>query len=184
VQKHIIKLIFLGVFLVIAPNLLMPKVKNIDLSNGLRIHVTKPHWWRDIFPEANTKMRVEMKSGRKGNVSLWQDVFDGPIYVLPGTNTNAFFCLYDFDTCYCLFRIDSGLPFQPVPTNSRLYRILFTSDCYIREATYFEWHEVMDELQKTSSSDFSRQRMRLDLRVRETPQSILNRLRSQTVPPD
>ena len=79
--------------------------------------------------------------------------------LISSAKTNAFFCLYDFDTSMPLFRIDTSKPFKPVPTSGSLIHILFTSSWEIREGNDADWDEVLEYLQVASSPEFENSRI-------------------------
>ena len=154
---------------------LLPRFSTTKFRNGARVNVVRNPVWRDIFPESNASIHYRPTLGKPVKIVLWEDLFDEPECLFPGRDSNVFYCLYNFDTCFCLFRIDANSPFQPVLTNSFLHNILFTSDCHIREATYMEWQEVM--------SNYYGERKDLLIGFGRNPSNILAQAHYPTDPP-
>lgn len=154
---------------------LLPRFSSTRFHNGARVRVVRNPFWRDFFSESSASIQFRPNIGKPVKIVLWEDLFDEPDYLFPGKGSNVFYCLYDYDTCFCLFRIDPSSPFQPVPTNSLLKNILFTSDCNIREASSVEWQEVM--------SNFYGERKVLLLGIGADPTNILKWAHYSTSPP-
>lgn len=133
-----------------------PGCRYVPLGNAGRARATSAPFLRSVFPEANGTVYYQPKGRQAGNVTLWQGPFDGATLLVPAADTNVLLCLYDFDTCVLLLRIDTAKPFKPLTSNSLINDILFTSTWEIESGRGDDWQEVVDYLQKSSPSDFHR----------------------------
>lgn len=180
-RKFNLKVIFLGFLVVVIMVWVVPWSTGVPLSNGGHARITRAPFWRALFPEANTKILYKPKSGKAGSIILWQDLFDRPVFIFSGNDSNVLLCLYDFDVHYCLFRIDTSKLFKPVPTNSDLRHILFTSTWQIQDGETGDWKEVLNYLQKVPRRLFVRQSIRVGVRFNQNPESIIKRLAYQGI---
>src|ERR1035441_6897561 len=149
-RKHKWKLIMLGFPVVFALLGAVPCSKRIPLGSADYALVTRASFFRSIFPEAYSTIMFHSKHGQDGSVVLWQDIFDGPIILIPGKDTSELLCLYDFDVDLRLFKIDTSKTFNPLPPNSGLNHILFSCTWEIDEGTSGDWQELLNFLQKAS----------------------------------
>ena len=94
--------------------------------------------------------------GQSGTIVLWESAFDGPVMVIPATDTNLLLCLYDYDTCFRLLSIHTDKMFKPLPPASDIKSILFSSTWEIEDGTT-NWDEVLKHLRNLSTDDFARQ---------------------------
>jgi len=179
--KFKLKVILLGLLVVVILVWLVPWSTGVPLSNGGRARITKAPLLRALFPEANTKILYEPKGGKAGSIALWQDLFDGPVFIFSGNDSNILLCLYDYDVHYCLFKIDTSKLFKPVPTNSDLKNVLFTSTWQIQDGEAGDWKEVLNYLYKAPRSLFVQQSVRVGVRFNQNPESIIKRLAFQGI---
>lgn len=173
-RRHKWTLILLGLVVVITPGL-VPWSKNIPLGSGGYARITKAPFVRSLFPEAYAKISYHPNRGQTGTIVLWRDVFDGPVMLMPATDTNVLLCLYDYDTCFRLFRIHTDRMFKPLPSDSDLKRILFTCTWEIEDGTT-NWDEVLSHLREVSPSDFARQTVSVGFRGYHSPSNLLTSL--------
>jgi hypothetical protein len=138
---------------------IIPGCHYVPLGNAGHARATSAPFVRSLFPEANGTIYYQPKIGPPGEVILWQDAFDGATLLIPGADTNVLLCLYDFDTCVLLLRIDTAKPFKPLPSTSRINNILFTSTWEIENGSAADWQEVVGYLQESSSWDFRSHRL-------------------------
>lgn len=151
----------------------IPKRTMVQISAGEDATIVGASFWRSLFPEASA--RIVCGTGNKHTVAfaLWQDAFDGPITIFGSKDTNVLFCLYDYDVTLELFRIDKSRPFIPPPNHSDISRILFTSSCEIKEATYDDWHEVLRCLRDTEVRKLPFRSASVTARSYNNPEAIL-----------
>jgi hypothetical protein len=144
----------------------VPGCRDIPLGNSGHARATSAPFIRCLFPEANGTISYFPKNGPAGKVILWQDVFDGATLLIPAEDTNVLLCLYDFDTCVLLLRINTAKPFAPLPSGDMINNILFASTCEIQKGTSSDWDEVLDYLHKSSPRDFRRHLLPSSFRFR------------------
>jgi hypothetical protein len=152
----------LGIALVALLPALIPWSKRVPLGNGYA-RFTKPPFVRAIFPEAHGTISYYCANGQAGTVDLWQNIFDGPVMLIPAAETNVLICVYDFDTCIKLLKIHTDRPFKPLPSDSYLNSILFSCTSEIEDGAS-HWDEVTDYLLKVSQKDFYQQTVSVGLR--------------------
>ena len=107
-----------------------------------------------------------MKAGEKARRQVRQAASD----------TNIVFCLYDYDIQIVLFRIDISKEFKPLPSDSSINNILFSSTWEIDYGTSADGQEVLTYLRKIPPSVFARQSVNVGTFAYNTPQSILARV--------
>jgi hypothetical protein len=162
-RKHKWKIVLLALAVAIVLPVLLPRNKRIPIGNGYA-RITRPSFLRSLFPEACSIISYYPDRGQAGTIVLWEDIFDGPVMVMAGTEKNVLLCLYDYDTCHRLFRIHTDRVFKPLPADSDLKSILFTCTWEIEDGTT-SWGEVLDHLRKVSPRDFSRETVTVGTRV-------------------
>lgn len=140
-------------------------------SNGY-VRISKASFARSMFPEAYSTITYQPGWGEAGSIVLWQSVFDGPVMLMPSVNTNVLLCLYDYDTCFRLFRIHTDRIFKPLPANDDLKFILFSCTWEIEDGTT-NWNEVLNHLRKVSPGDFARQTVAVGFRHYNSPSNLL-----------
>jgi hypothetical protein len=184
-RKRKSKLALVGLLIAIALIVFIPWGKKIPIGNGNYAHVRPASFVGSCFSEANATISFRPQSGQAGEIVLWQSLFDGPAMLIGSTNTNVLFCLYDYDTAMCLFRIDVSKPFEPVPQDGAIYHILFTSSWEIKEGAEADWQEFLQYLQRASPEDFKRHLLPSSFRFRRSgsPQNILHYLTYQGIRP-
>jgi hypothetical protein len=180
-RTHKWKFIFLGIFFGIALLGLVPRSANVPLSNGDCAHITRASFCRSLFSEANSTISYKPKVGEAGSIVLWQSAFDGVVTLISATDSNVLFCLYDYDTGFRLFRVDTGKVFKTPAQGSDLNRILFTCTWEIEDGSPADWQEVLKYLHKVSPKTFAHQTVPVGMRFYKTPQSILRLLDYQGV---
>jgi hypothetical protein len=174
-------LLLLATFLCLGLMLwVIPLGTSFTLSNGGHVRIKGASFIRSFFPEANATVSYRAQQGSAGNVVLWQSIFDGPVTVISSKNTNVLLCLYDYDTGFRLFRIDTRKLFKPFSSDTDLKHILFTSTWDIEEGSFDDWQEMLLYLQKVSPGTFAQQSIRVGFRY-QTPASISNLLAYQGI---
>ena len=175
-------LIPLGILLVIALIGIIPRTKNIKLPNGGRARVTAASLFRSLFNEANCEIEYEPTPGKRGTVVLWQDFFDGAIFLLPSTNANVLWCVYDYDVDLRLFKIDTGKLFTAPSAQDPINYILFSCTWDIQFGRAADWGEVLTYLRSVSIADYKKSRLPSSFRfANDTPQGILTFLKYQHI---
>jgi hypothetical protein len=86
------------------------------------------------------------------------------------------FCLYDYDINIVLFRIDISKEFKPLPSDSSINRILFSSTWQIDYGTIADWQEVVDYLHQVPQDVFAGQSVHVGTSGYDTSQSLLARV--------
>lgn len=168
-HKGIIALLLVG--LAIALMASVPWSKKVPFRGGYA-RITKAPFVRSLFPEAYSTITYYPDHGQVGTLVLWQDVFDGPVMVMPANDTNAFLCLYDYDTCFRLFRIHTDRVFKPLASGSDINRILFTCTWEIEDGST-SWDEMLDYLRRVSPAEFGRQSVSVGLRGHYSPSELV-----------
>ena len=165
------KMILLALAVAIVLPVSVPRGKKIPIGDGYA-RITKPSILRSLFPEAYATISYHPDRGQAGSIVLWEDIFDGPVMLVSGTNKNVLLCLYDYDTCHRLLRIHTDRAFKPLATDSDLKNILFACTWEIEDGTT-SWDEVLDHLHKVSPRDFSRQTVTVGTRCCHSATDLL-----------
>ena len=154
-RKHKWRIVLFALAIAIVLPVLLPRIKRIPIGNGY-VRITKPSFLRSTFPEACSTISYYPGRGQPGSIVLWEDIFNGPVMVMAGTEKNVLLCLYDYDTCHLVLRIHTDRVFKPLPANSDLKSILFNCTWEIEDGTT-SWDEVLDHLCEVSPGAFSRE---------------------------
>jgi len=75
----------------------------------------------------DNELEVEVYVGKTKMFGLWNDAYDGPVYIYPFREGGKFLCDYNDDTAMLVFVVD----FSPVDTNA-LNSTRWPSDNYVR----------------------------------------------------
>jgi len=136
------------------------------------------------FFSSNCIITFSPKQGKIDSVDLVQDYFDGPVMVMPSTNTNVFFCIYDGDVDWLVIKIDVSQEFHQIPRESPIHNLVRGSTCKIqrvRRVDTNDWDFVADALEKMPSKQFKDQSAGLDLlvyRLRNSQKDLAASLRN------
>jgi hypothetical protein len=174
-RGHKWKLVLLGMAIALVLPALFSESTKIPFGGGAYTQIIKAPFFRSLFPEAFSTISYHPARGQAGTIVLWQSAFTGPVMVMPATNTNVLLCLYDYDTCFRLFRIHTDRMFKPLPPNSDIKRILFTSTWEIEDGTT-NWDEVLSYLRNVSADDFARQTVSVGFRHYSSASNLLTSL--------
>jgi len=174
-RRHKWKFFIVGLALAIVMLGFVPWSKTVALSNGGYARFTPASFFNDLRleGEASSTISYQPKHGRAGKIVLWADLFDGPIMVMPASDTNVLLCLYDFDISLRLFRIDTSKEFKPLSPDNSIKRILFSSTWEIDYGTSADWEEVLNYVKNVSPSVFAHQSVPVGTFKMDTPQYIL-----------
>ncbi len=157
-------LIFLGLILFQKPFLSLT-------ANGKVVAIAK----RSLFTPILTDGTVKIYVGNEKAFSLWEDSFDGPIFIYPFADGKRFLCDYNDDTSLLDFVVDfrdsatneprsSGWPPYDVGTGSeiglgnytrtymasRITNVVFETKGFVRLPNYAELAEVRSYLTSTN----------------------------------
>lgn len=160
---------------------LIPSGTKIQLHDGGYAVITKASFLRSFFPEASATIDYKSANGNVGNVTLWQDEFDGPITIIAANKTNTLLCLYDDDVELRIFKIDTSKPFNALKTRSNITNLLFSSTWEIENGTYDDWQEMLEYLRQTDSKIFSSESVTVGFRFGRTPAGLLKELEYQHI---
>lgn len=174
-RRHKWKFVLLGLAIALVLPALVPGCTKIPFGNGAYAQITKAPFFRSLFPEAFSTICYHPAHGQPGTIVLWQSAFTGPVMVMPATDTNVLLCLYDYDTCFRLFRIHTNRMFKPLPPDSDIKRILFTCTWEIDDGTT-NWDEVRNYLRNISAGDFARQTVSVGVRHYSSASNLLTSL--------
>jgi hypothetical protein len=166
--KTIRKLICYGLGILAVALLLLsiPRTIRVPLKDGGSVSFNQPSLIMSIFGSTST-VKICPKTGPTNYVDLEQDWFDGPCMVLPSTNTNVFFCIYDHDVDWQLIRIDVSQPFQTIPAGPVSGHV-FHSTCKIERVLKQDtndWNFVAATLEKMPSKQYKDQSVGINLLV-------------------
>ena len=79
------------------------------MVNGKAIAVAK----RSFFALMLTESSLNVYAGTNKMFSLWEDSFDGPVFIYPFADGKRFFCDYDYDVAMLDFVVDFSASVQP-----------------------------------------------------------------------
>lgn len=182
ISKKWLLLVPLGIVVLLVLAISLPRTKEVKLANGARVHVRAASLLRSLQEEANCEIEYEATPGKRGTIVLWQDFFDGVIFLLPSTNGNVLWCVYDYDVDLRLFKIDTSKPFTPPPVQDPINYILFSCTWDIQLCGGTDWGEVLAYLRSVSVADYKRGRLPSSFRfVNDTPQGVLTFLKYQHI---
>ena len=145
----------------------IPRTIRVPLKDGGQVSFVQPSLIGKFFC-SNCTITFSPREGKTNSVKLAQDYFDGPMMVLASTNTNVFFCIYDYDVDLLIIRIDLSQEFVPLRPKSPLQYVLLGSTCKIERVRSYESNDlyfVADALEKMPSRQFKDQSVGLNLLV-------------------
>jgi hypothetical protein len=133
--------------------------------NGKVVAVARQFFLQPVLTDSS----VDVYAGKKKIFSLWEDFFDGPIFIYPFADRKRFLCDYDDDTSLLDFVVDfrdsatngprsSGWPpndnvmgnYVRTCMASRITNVVFDTQGIIRLPTYAELQEVSSYLTNTA----------------------------------
>jgi hypothetical protein len=158
---------------------LIPGSENVPLQNKCKAQFKRASLVRSVWPEAFSTLTYQPKDGRAGKIVLWQSIFDGPVMLMSANDPSRLLCLYDYDTYFCLLKIDTVNRFKPVPPKSDLNSILFACTWAIEDGTDADWQEVMDYLHAAFTNSLRVRTFSVGFRGRPSPGSLLHSLEYQ-----
>ena len=112
-----------SIFLILLSPILFRKRTIPLVSDGKIVAVAK----RPIVMPWDDELEVEVFVGKTKLFGLWNDAFDGPVYIYPFRDGEKFLCDFNDDTAILVFVVD----FSPVDTNA-LSSTCWPSDNYVR----------------------------------------------------
>lgn len=107
--------------------------RRIDMTfkSGMHVRITTASFAGETCGDSRCSLTFDSKKGKVGHVDLLQTFWECPIIVVPSTNENIFYLLYDNDVDTQLLMVDTSKPFQPPPHRSLLSRIVVDSPWYV-----------------------------------------------------
>jgi hypothetical protein len=131
-----------------------PRHSHLRLEGGWEAHVRSRGW-----PGLNgipCVVTLERTNRVIATIVFRKDMWDEPFFLSRATN-NTFFCIYDNDINWLLFRIDVDRGFAPIPAGSPLaYRVISSSCCVemVSQTENPEWNRVADRLETMGKRAF------------------------------
>jgi hypothetical protein len=138
-------------------------VANIPLNNHWSVRIRQPSFVKTIFG-STCRMTFTSKNGATNTVDFNQDYFNCPVFVLPSAESNALFCVYDYDVDWQLIKFTFNEPFTSIAADSPLWGMVTHCDCKVERITRGEvsnWNWVADAVGKMSSHEFRNQSLSL-----------------------
>lgn len=152
--------IFLGaIVLGVFSGLVMPLRIDRLLSSGDLIEVTSPSVL-ESFSVTTCSIQIKSKSGTGAKLELLQSWYDLPFMVIPSTNKNLFYCVYDHDTDFQLLKIDVSSNFSRPPRNAVMSANIVNSTCEVyrvKPSETGEWTNAARIIQAMSPYQFRHQ---------------------------
>ena len=90
---------------------------------------------------ANCRITLRTKLGKSATIGLLQTLIDAPLILIPSSNEDVFFCVYDYDVDFELLRIDLTQPFRPVGVGDPLRAIVLASTCRVERVLKAETND-------------------------------------------
>jgi hypothetical protein len=140
---------------------------HVPLTDGGYVSFLQPSLIGKFF-SSSCAITFSPVHGKINSVVLDQNVFEGPLMVIPSTNTNVFLCIYDHDTDWLMIRIDLSQKFQPLSSQNPMQGHVLGSTCQIervRRVDTNDWYFAASALEKMPSKQFKDQSVGLDLLV-------------------
>jgi len=137
----------------------------VRLANGDVIEVTPASLYESLH---RASCEIEIRTSSKGvaKIVLYQDFWDSPIIVIPTTNANVFFCVFDYDVDTQLLRIDLNEPFDAGAKSSFIKGNVLFSTCKIERVSTHDnaaWEAACVTLQGMPDVEYKREATGLDL---------------------
>ena len=105
-------------------------------------------------------MTFVSKYKETNTVALSQGPYDAPSLIIRSPESNAFYCVYDFDVDWQLIKIHLKKPYKPLPKDNPLCEIVLQSDCEIERITrggVSDWNSAAETVARMSPSEFRKQ---------------------------
>lgn len=148
-------LIFLGSIFIAA---FLPRRFNIRLIGSWSVQIRRPSLCESASGSICTMTFTA--GGRKRNVDLTENCFNYPVLILASADSNAVYCLYDFDIDWQLIKLNLDQSFTPLPQNSPISGIVQHCECGVQRITRAddkEWKWAADEVENMSYHEFRQQ---------------------------
>jgi len=84
---------------------------DFSLNDGTQIHVTRASLW-DARRGSSCKVKFKTVQGTDGAIVFGQDLFAGPLLIIPASGGTNLLCLYDDDIDLRLIRINTRMPYS------------------------------------------------------------------------
>jgi len=143
----------------------IPRHFSIILDDNWKVQVTKPSFFKAVGRSVCT-LEFLANDGKAKRIVFAESSFHQPIIILPSTESNVFYCVYDFDIDWQLIKISPNEPFQSL--NPVLKGVIKNSDCRIERiagttANLADWKFAADELDRMSQLQFRRRYLGLEI---------------------
>jgi len=145
-----------------------PRAISVSLQDGGSVHWIQPSLLTKCCSSSTCVITFSLGAGGTKSVNLIQNSFQGPVMVLPSSNPNIIFCIYDDDNHYELIRIDISQQFQTLDPRSALYDFVKYSAYKIEAVVPREtndWNFVASVLDRMPASKFKDQSIGLNLLI-------------------
>jgi hypothetical protein len=116
--------------------------------------------WVKMHSESLTCLvEIKTKRGKGSTLILAQDWCDGPMLMIPSTNEDVFYCVYDYDVDFQLLRINLNQPFHALPSNGPMSTVVIRSGCGVNRVLKTDnaaWQYVGGVLEEMPPREYKR----------------------------
>jgi len=149
------KVILAGLVCLIIGALFWGRQCRVKFFSGGEVRVKSASFFGSCF---GSKCRVTYTgSSGSGDILLFDGRPEGPLLVIPSSNSDVFYCLYDFDVGLRLLKIETNAKFHPFSAKSPLNHIVLASPWQISDGTDSDWLVAEKYLTSLSQSQFKQQ---------------------------
>jgi hypothetical protein len=155
----ILRLFAALLILILAMVLLFPQRINTTFKSGDSITIEAPSFLASAAG-STCIISINLKSGMMARITLVQSWFHTPLIVIPSTNGNIFYCIYDHDTDFQLLKFDLEHTFQPPAKDQVMSSSILGSSCEVDRVKRIDtndWIAVTKALQQMSPDEYDRQ---------------------------
>lgn len=155
----VLKLIAVLFILFVVAVLVLPQHIDTTLKSGDSIDIKAPSFLASAVG-GTCVINIKLKSGVVGQMSLVQGLLHTPLIVIPSTNENIFYCIYDHDTDFQLLKFDLAHTFQPPAKDEVMSSSILGSSCEVyrvKRTDTNDWAAAAEILQTMSPSEYNRQ---------------------------
>ena len=180
----VLRLFALLLLVLVIVVLLLPQHIDTTLKTGGLIAVKAPSFL--VSAAGGTcVISIKLKSGIMAQVDLVQGLLHTPLIVIPSTDENIFYCIYDHDTDFQLLKFDLNHTFHPLAKDEAMSSSILNSSCEVyrvKKVDTNDWVAAAEVLQEMSPDEYNRQvigGLRLGLfRIHTDRTVVLNSLRN------
>jgi len=155
----VLRLFAVLLFVLVIAVLLLPQHIDTTLKSGASIAVYAPSFLASAAG-GTCVISIKLKSGIMAQTDLVQGVLHTPLIVIPSTDGNIFYCIYDHDTDFQLLKFDLNHTFHPLAKDETMTSSILNSSCEVvrvKSGDTNDWVAAAEILQEMSPNEYNRQ---------------------------